>query len=380
MKTSIRLPILLTILATTRAFGISSQATDTVILDQTGVENLRIQSVVVSQHTFESTVYSLGHLKEIPANRSVLASRVAGRIVELNAFKGDTVEKGEVLAVVESRQPGNPPPLIELKAPRSGVVANSHVSPGQPVEPENELMDIVDQTMLWAVAHVPEDDVPEIRVGAKARLSIPALGDLPLDVQLVKYDTAANHDNGTLDAIFEVPNLDGRLRPGLRAEFHIITSRREKVTAIPPLATPGPLTTPVAFEKDAQPPNAFVNPPLVRGQKHDSLTEILKGLFIGDEVITRGSYALANAAPGSGISLKAALDAAHGHEHNEDGSEMTPDQKAARETTANGGGNKDNGNSGFLVPLLVAGGFGLLAMLQLFWNRVNAKKEDEEDL
>ena len=38
-----------------------------------------------------------------------------------------------------------------------------------------------------------------------------------------------------------------------------------------------------------------------------------------------------NSDAGSGMSLKEALDAAHGHEHNEDGSEMTAAQKAARE-------------------------------------------------
>jgi hypothetical protein len=41
------------------------------------------------------------------------------------------------------------------------------------------------------------------------------------------------------------------------------------------------------------------------------------------------------------MSLKEALDAAHGHEHNEDGSEMSAEQKAAEEATkraASGGG------------------------------------------
>lgn len=56
--------------------------------------------------------------------------------------------------------------------------------------------------------------------------------------------------------------------------------------------------------------------------------EILGGLFPGDEVVTKGAYALGFAG-GSGPSLKEALDAAHGHEHNADGSEMTAAQKAA---------------------------------------------------
>ncbi|MDA7523072.1 hypothetical protein N8535_01410, partial [bacterium] len=74
----------------------------------------------------------------------------------------------------------------------------------------------------------------------------------------------------------------------------------------------------------------------------------------GDEVVTRGAYPLAFAGNG-GISLKEALDAAHGHEHNEDGSEMTAAQKA---TEASGTGKNLSGLGGgpltwFLVVLCV---------------------------
>ena len=51
----------------------------------------------------------------------------------------------------------------------------------------------------------------------------------------------------------------------------------------------------------------------------------------GDEVVTQGSYPLSFAGNNTGISLKEALDAAHGHEHAEDGSELTPEQLAERE-------------------------------------------------
>jgi hypothetical protein len=98
-------------------------------------------------------------------------------------------------------------------------------------------------------------------------------------------------------------------------------------------------------------------------------------LFLGDEVITQGSYALAHASPGSGLSLKEALDAAHGHEHNEDGSEMSPDQKAAHDAHVGDGASGRQGSRDW-TPLLIAAGFGFLAFLQLLWNRKNVEKED----
>jgi hypothetical protein len=44
-------------------------------------------------------------------------------------------------------------------------------------------------------------------------------------------------------------------------------------------------------------------------------------------VVGRGAYALGFVGTDSGVSLKEALDAAHGHEHNEDGSEITAADK-----------------------------------------------------
>jgi hypothetical protein len=49
--------------------------------------------------------------------------------------------------------------------------------------------------------------------------------------------------------------------------------------------------------------------------------EIKSGLLPGDPVVVRGAYALAFAGKGS-TSLKEAMDAAHGHAHAEDGSEL----------------------------------------------------------
>ncbi|MAS95985.1 MAG: hypothetical protein CMO55_22500 [Verrucomicrobiales bacterium] len=87
------------------------RAANTVILDKTAVQNLNVKTVFVSEEQFESTVFAIGRIEEIPANHSVLSSRIAGRVFEVNAFVGDTVKQDEVIVRLESRQPGNPATL-----------------------------------------------------------------------------------------------------------------------------------------------------------------------------------------------------------------------------------------------------------------------------
>jgi hypothetical protein len=124
----------------------------------------------------------------------------------------------------------------------------------------------------------------------------------------------------------------------MRAEFSIITAVRENVMSVPRRALQGDPAKRVVFVKDFELKNAFVRSAVVVGAQNDRFVEIVSGLLPSDDVVTTGSYSLAFAGAGS-ISLKEALDAAHGHEHNEDGSEMTSAQKAASEAeTAIAGG------------------------------------------
>lgn len=327
------------------------RAANTVILDKTAVENLRIETEMIEERDFESTVFAIGRLEEIPANRSVLSSRISGRVVDLKVYPGDLVKQGQVLALVESRQPGSPPPTIELKARQGGMIVDSHIRLGEPVEPDEDLLDISDRSKLWAVAKIPEPEAVGILPGTKARIKIPALGNNVVEATLSRYGVEADREAGAIEGIFVIDNTDGRLQPGMRAEFSIIKGVRKNVMAVPRSAIQGDPTKRVVFVEDFDLPDAFVKSPVVLGEQNEEYVEVISGLFPADEVVTRGSYALSFAGSGSGMSLKEALDAAHGHEHNEDGSEMTDEQRAAKKaaTEAASGGGKSGAPPWWLI-------------------------------
>jgi multidrug efflux pump subunit AcrA (membrane-fusion protein) len=304
------------------------RADSTIILNESGFRNLRIHTEEAEERDFETTVFAIGRVEEIPASRSVLSSRIAGRVTELKAFVGDTVEAGDVLATVESRQPGDPPPSVSLKAPQAGLVVASHVRVGQPVEPSAELLDISDRSKLWAVAKIPEKEAAQTNIGTLAYIHIPALGDELIEARLTRFGVEADRQAGTVEGIFELNNTAGRLRPGMRAEFSIVLDTKPFVLSIPRTAIQGDPANRIVFVKDFELPNAFVRAPVVLGDANDQYVEVINGLFPGDEVVTQGSYALSFTGSGSGMSLKEALDAAHGHEHNEDGSEITEKPEA----------------------------------------------------
>ena len=353
-----------------------ARAQNTIILDEIAVKNLRIQTEEAEERDFETTVFAIGRIEEIPSSRSVLSSRIAGRVSALNAFEGDTVEAGEVLAVVESRQLGDPPPSVELKAPQGGLVVASHVRLGQPVEPSAELLDISDRSKLWAVAKIPEQEAAQVAIGTAARIHIPALGDEVFEAELTRFGVEADREAGTIEAIFELDNVDGKLRPGMRAEFSVVLDSQPFVLSVPRTAIQGDPASRVVFVKDYELPNAFIRVPVTLGGENDAYVEVLNGVFPGDEVVAQGSYALSFVGGGSGMSLKEALDAAHGHAHAEDGSELTEEDSASGDPDDHGHAENSKASGALTKPLMIYAG--LVTLFALVTTQMLLKRRQKE--
>ena len=321
----------------------SKRAASTVVLDETGVKNLRIETVEVEETTFEETIFALGRIEHIPIRAGAVSSRISGRVLDLKVSLGDTIQKGAEVARIESRQPGDPPPVVPLLAPLSGLVTASSIRIGEPVEPENALLEITDLSEVYAVARVPEHQAGKMKPGTIAHIKVTALPDEKFDGELLRFGTAADSKSGTIDAIFRLPNPNLLLRPGMRGEFSIVLGKREGVTSVPRSSIQGDTANRFVYVKDFDLPNAFVKTAVTVGAMNDRYGEILSGLLPGDEVVTQGSYSLAFAGGGS-VSLKEALDAAHGHEHAADGSELSEAQKAAK--GGEGHAHEEGGGSG----------------------------------
>lgn len=327
MKISL-LSICLSLLPTAHlaAADIAARKTNTVVLDATGVKNLRIQTTVAEPGDFEETIFALGRIEAYPGRRAVISSRISGRALEVMVKHDHPIKKGDVAMVIESRQVGDPPPSISLTAPISGLVSAIFVVPGEPVNPDKALAEIIDLTEVYAFARVPEHLAGQLKRGQAARIAVAAASGEVFHAELEHLGAVGDAMSGTVEAAFHVENPALRLRPGMRAEFSIVLAKRTNIVSVPRSALQGDPASRFVYVKDFDLPNAFIKTPVVIGQSNDRLVEIISGLLPADEVVTQGAYSLAFAGSGS-LSLKDALDAAHGHEHNADGSELTADQK-----------------------------------------------------
>lgn len=366
---------LLNVTALTHAAEPAKRAANTIILDETGVKNLRIETFEAEETDFESTVFALGRIQAVPGRVAALSSRIPGRIVELRASLGDTVKAGDEVVRVESRQPGDPPPTVALKAPIGGLVTRTDLRLGDPVEPSSSILEITDLSEVYAVARVPEHLAGRMKAGALAHIKVAALPDEKLEGVLLRFGTSADRLSGTIDAIFRLANTSGRLRADMRVEFSIVLSRRSGVVSVPRAALQGEGGGRFVYVKDFELPNAFIKTPVTVGEVNDRFVEITGGLLPSDEVVTRGAYSLSFAGAGS-VSLKEALDAAHGHEHAEDGSELTAEKraelKAAKKNTE---GHHDHEEQGVSVAWKYAACILALLLMASWFGRKGADSD-----
>jgi multidrug efflux pump subunit AcrA (membrane-fusion protein) len=345
------------------AAGDPNRAANSVILNEVAVKNLNLTLAEALETDFEDTVFALGRIETYPGKSAVVSTRVAGRAVAVLVEPDQEVAKGEEVVRIESRQPGDPPPTVALNAPLGGLVSKLEIKVGQPVSPESSLMEIVDLSSVHALARVPEHLAHKLKRGQMAHIRVPGFPEDVFESKLEHVGAVADAQTGTLEAVFHVENPDKKLRPGMRAEFSIVTGKREGVMSIPREAVQGDGADRFVYVADYELKNTFVKTPVVLGGQNDRFVEVTSGLLPGDQVVTRGAYALVFAGKGN-TSLKEALDAAHGHPHAEDGSELTEEQIKARQAAASGGAAKAGLGDGFTpVALFFAATTGFLFIL-----------------
>jgi len=264
MKLLLLTPLLAWLLVwSARGAGAVPRQNNTIVLDETGVSNLRLQTVAVEARDFEETVFALGRIEVYPGRRAVVSSRIAGRALEVRIKHDHAVTEGDVAVIVESRQPGNPSPSIALTAPISGLVSTLSVVPGEPVNPDRVLAEIVDLNEVYAIARVPEHLAARLRRGQSAIITVAAAAGGTFPATLEHLGVNADPESGSVEAAFHVDNPGLVLRPGMRAEFSIVVDRVTGVTSVPLSALQGTPADRFVYVRDFELPNAFVKAPVV---------------------------------------------------------------------------------------------------------------------
>ncbi len=176
-----------------------------------------------------------------------------------------------------------------LVAPINGLVAQRLAQPGERVALDARILEIVDLSRLELEAAVAPQDVPALRVGAKARLTVDGSTD-PIAATVARINPSAVAGARTVTAYLTVA-AHPALRNGLFARGWIALAQRD-VLSVPLSAVRTEQAQPYAIrvnnttaERRPLKLGARGYPPDQAGQPRVEWVEVLDGLAANDRVL-----------------------------------------------------------------------------------------------
>jgi HlyD family secretion protein len=124
-----------------------------------------------------------------------------------------------------------------LRAPFDGIITERHLDKGHLVQPSGAsgkpLFVVVRADSVRIFLDVPEADAGFIALNSPAKLKVPSLSAASFEGQVARTSWTLQTSSRTLRTEIDVPNPEGRLRPGMYATAEIEVARRVDVLSLP---------------------------------------------------------------------------------------------------------------------------------------------------
>jgi membrane fusion protein (multidrug efflux system) len=181
-----------------------------------------------------------------------------------------------------------------VSAPFAGLVGRRLVSRGEFVQPGQALFELVALDPIEVEFRLAEKDVARVKAGIPVDVRVAPYPDESFRATVTVVAPTVDPQSRTLRVRAELPNPDGRLRPGLFARADLGVSHRTGIAMIPEEAVLQRADGAVIFRLNG--PDR-VERRLIETGVHDAGTvEVVRGLAPGDQVVTRGHTSLVDGA------------------------------------------------------------------------------------
>jgi RND family efflux transporter MFP subunit len=178
---------------------------------------------------------------------------------------------------------------LTLHAPVSGVVMEKDVFQGQAFQPGKNLYMIADLSEVWVNVEIFETDVPLVREGMPAEISVASLPGETLTGTIEYVYPTLEDRTRSMRARVAVPNPGTRLKPGMYATAVLRAALGEALT-VPSSAVLQTGERAVAFVDMGE--GGIMPHELRLGQRGEGYVQVLEGLEPGHRVVTSAQFLL----------------------------------------------------------------------------------------
>jgi cobalt-zinc-cadmium efflux system membrane fusion protein len=196
------------------------------------------------------------------------------------------------IASLEAQPTQKLDPVTIVPAPIRGTITQRQIGLGQFINStaggaSNPVYTIGNLSTVWLIANVREADASLMRIGQAVEVHVLAFPGRVFKAKISWVAPSIDSNTHRLSVRADVENPDGALKPGMFANFSIITGEAETAPAVPQRA--------IVYEGDtarvwvAGDDGTIAARPVRIGQIADDMVQILAGLTPGERVVTSGA-------------------------------------------------------------------------------------------
>jgi Cu(I)/Ag(I) efflux system membrane fusion protein/cobalt-zinc-cadmium efflux system membrane fusion protein len=180
---------------------------------------------------------------------------------------------------------------LTVSAPAAGVVMMRMPGlEGMAVKPGMELFHLADLSTLWLSVEVFEDQLPWLREGSTAEVSLSYFPGEVFRGRVRFAEPQVDPKTRTVGLRLEVPNRDGRLRAGMytTVRFAPVAAEDAVVVPAPAVIRTGERNLVIVAAGNGR----FAPREVVLGAEGDGFLQILSGVTPGEQVVTSSQFLL----------------------------------------------------------------------------------------
>lgn len=222
-----------------------------------------------------------GEVTLAPSATSSVRATYPGPVRSVSANVGDTIQRGQALARIESSSS-----LQEytVTAPKSGIVLERHTNAGD-VAGSDPLFVIADFSQMDAYLHVFPRDAARVRTGQTVRLGV-AGGDMSVGATISRFLPMAGANLQTRIAVAKIPAGSG-LQPGMRLMAEVVIAENEVPLGVKETGLQSFRDFTVVYAKIGE---TYEVRMLDLGRRDGKIVEVLGGLRPGEIYVTDNSF------------------------------------------------------------------------------------------
>jgi Cu(I)/Ag(I) efflux system membrane fusion protein len=207
--------------------------------------------------------------------------------------------KGLIEQVQRTRKPKT---LQTLVTPIGGELLSLEVRAGMAVSAGQDLARLNGLSSIWLDAAIPESQAAAVQLGSEISASLTAFPGQTLKGRVIALLPSADVQTRTLTVRSELPNPDGKLRPGMFASVRLNSADEQSVLLIPSEAVIR--TGKRALVMLAEGEGLYRPHEIQVGREADGRFEVLAGLSEGQAVVTSGQFLIDSEASLQGVLAK----------------------------------------------------------------------------